>query len=178
MERIPVAGWWQHEGHVARYRWAAGHLRRGDFVNDVACGIGYGAAVIHAAGTAPGVHYRGFDRPGVPDTAVFGPTWIGATFHAADLDDPEWCPPKADATICFETLEHVAEPARLASVLAHHTHRVMFVSVPTVPTTGGNPHHLHDFTEADIPPLFPGFAVAEVWAQPEELSHVWRLKRI
>jgi hypothetical protein len=67
--------------------------------------------------------------------------------------------------------------ARLASVLALHTQRVIFVSVPTVPTVHVNPHHLHDFAEADVPPLFPGFAVAEVWAQPEELSHVWRLER-
>jgi hypothetical protein len=176
MERIPADGWWTHAGHVARYTYATQHLRPGDIVNDVACGVGYGAAVL-----GPSVfRYRGYDRPGVPDVVAFGghhPDGRVMEFREADLNDPEWYPLAADATVCFETLEHVTDPARLASVLALHTQRVIFVSVPTVPTVHVNPHHLHDFAEADVPPLFPGFAVAEVWAQPEELSHVWRLER-
>lgn len=165
MERIPAEGYQQHTGHCDRYRWAAGLVRTGEAVNDVACGSGYGSEFMaHAV-------YRGYDRPGVPDPSFTG------EFFAADLDDPLWEPGRAEVTVCFETLEHVADPAHLAGVLSRTTGRAILVSVPVVPTTHMNGHHLHDFTREDIPPLFPGFRIAEEWAQPEELSHVWAFER-
>lgn len=165
MERIPADGWHQHTGHVARYQYAAKCVRDGETVNDIACGSGYGALFLLRG------PYRGYDRPGIPDASFPG------SFHAADLDDPAWRPGVADVTVCFETLEHVKDPAHLAAVIAETSRRAILVSVPVVPTRLENPHHLHDFTEADIPPLFPGFRVADEWAQPEELSHVWLLER-
>ncbi len=165
MERIPAATWDQHPGHVARYQYAAQHVREGDRVNDIACGSGYGAVLL------PGCRYRGYDRPGIPDASFPG------DFRPADLDDPAWVPEPAEVTVCFETLEHVKDPARLARVIATTTGRAIVVSVPVVPTRHENPHHLHDFTEADIPPLFDGFRVADAWAQPAEVSHVWLLER-
>lgn len=165
MERIPADGWHQHAGHVARYQYAARHVRDGETVNDIACGTGYGSTFLLRGS------YRGYDQPGVPDPAFPG------SFHTADLDDPAWRPDTADVTVCFETLEHVHNPARLAAVIAATSRRAIAVSVPVVPTTHLNPHHLHDFTEQDIPPLFPGFAVVDEWPQPEELSHVWLLER-
>lgn len=165
MERIPADGWHQHTGHVARYQYAAKCVRDGETVNDIACGSGYGALFLLRG------PYRGYDRPGIPDASFPG------SFHAADLDDPAWRPGVADVTVCFETLEHVKDPAHLAAVIAETSRRAILVSVPVVPTRLENPHHLHDFTEADIPPLFPGFLVADEWAQPEELSHVWLLER-
>jgi hypothetical protein len=166
VERIPAENWQDHAGHVARYRWAAGLTRAGEMVNDIACGVGYGATFFpHAAS------YRGWDRPGVPCARFPG------TFYPADIGAPYFCPFGADVTCCFETLEHVADPGRLAEALAESTGRAIFVSVPVVPTVGGNPHHLHDFTREDIPALFPGFRIAEEWPQPEELSHVWMFER-
>jgi hypothetical protein len=165
VERIPADSWHEHTGHVARYQYAAEHIRPGETVNDIACGTGYGAQLLrHAA-------YRGYDRAGVPDPAMPG------IFHTADLDDLNWAPQEADVTVCFETLEHVKDPARLAAVIAVASRRAVLVSVPVVPTTQENPYHLHDFTTADIPPLFRGFEVADEWPQPEELSHVWLLER-
>lgn len=165
MERIPADSWHAHAGHVVRYQYAAAQVRDGETVNDIACGTGYGAVFLLRG------PYRGYDRPGVPDLSFPG------SFHAADLDDPAWVPDAADVTVCFETLEHVQDPARLAAVIASATRRAVIVSVPVVPTKHLNPHHLHDFTTADIPPLFDGFEVADEWAQPEELSHVWLLER-
>jgi hypothetical protein len=166
MERIPLEGWRERTGHCDRYQWAASRISPGETVNDVACGIGYGATFLtHAA-------YRGYDRPGVPDPSFTG------EFFAADLEDAEWRPDPADVVVCFETLEHVTDPARLARILSGTTARAIFVSVPVVPTVHLNGHHLHDFTREDIPPLFPGFRTAEEWAQPEELSHVWMFERI
>lgn len=165
MERIPAATWREHPGHVARYEYAAQHLLDGETVNDIACGIGYGTMLL------PRARCRGYDRPGVPDLAFPG------AFHVADLDDPGWAPDPADVTVCFETLEHVKDPAHLARVITATTRRAIVVSVPVVPTRHENPHHLHDFTEADIPPLFDGFTVVDEWAQPDEVSHVWLLER-
>lgn len=165
MERIPADTWHEHTGHIARYEYAARHVRDGETVNDIACGSGYGATLLLRG------PYRGYDRAGVPDASFPG------SFHAADLDDPEWTPSAADVTVCFETLEHVKDPARLAAVIAATTRRAIVVSVPVVPTKHLNPHHLHDFTGDDIPPLFPGFEVVDEWPQPEEFSHVWLLER-
>jgi hypothetical protein len=96
MERIPADSWEQHAGHVARYQYAAAHVRDGETVNDIACGTGYGATLLLRG------PYRGYDRPGIPDPAFPG------SFHAADLDDPGWRPDMADMTVCFETLERPA----------------------------------------------------------------------
>lgn len=165
MERIPADSWHEHAGHVARYEYAARHVRDGDAVNDIACGVGYGAQLLRHAS------YRGYDRIGVPDVSLPG------AFLPANLDDPAWRPEAADVTVCFETLEHVKDPAHLAAVIAATSRRAVLVSVPVVPTKHLNPYHLHDFTTVDIPPLFPAFDTADEWAQPEELSHVWLFER-
>lgn len=166
MERIPAESWQTHKGHVARYLYAARHVRDGETVNDIACGTGYGTTFFLRG------PYRGYDRPHVPDPSFPG------SFHAADLDDPAWTPDPTDVTVCFETLEHVKDPAHLAHVIGRTTRRAIVVSVPVVPTKHLNTHHLHDFTKADIPPLFDGFEIADEWPQPEELSHVWLFERI
>ncbi len=150
---------------MARYRYAAGRVRPGETINDIACGVGYGAVFLRAG------PYRGYDRPGVPDASFRG------RFYAADLNDTEWVPEEADVTVCFETLEHVQDPGRLARVICQTTRRAIAVSTPVVPTRHMNPYHLHDFTRADIPPLFDGFQVADEWPQPEELAHVWWFER-
>lgn len=166
MERIPADDWRGHAGHVRRYEYAATIVRPGDTVNDVACGVGYGAALV-----PPGVTYYGYDAAGVPDLRFPG------VFHVADLNAAGWSPGEADVTLCFETLEHLHQPAHVAATLAATTRRALVVSVPTRPTMHANPYHLHDLTVDDIPPLFPGFHVVECWDQPDELSHVWHLAR-
>ena len=168
MERIPLEDWEAHAGHCARYRWAAGLVRPLEVVNDIACGIGYGAVFLaHVP-----AEYHGYDRPGVPAEDHFS-----GRFHGADLDDDLWRPGPADVTVCFETLEHVQRPERLAEVIVSRTRRMVCVSVPVVPTRHLNGHHLHDFTREDIPPMFPGFTITDEWSQPEEFSHVWAFER-
>lgn len=165
MERIPADGWGEYTGHTDRYAYASGYVDEDESVNDIACGVGYGSTFFRD------LVYRGYDRPGVPD-----PSFLGQ-FHEADLNDPAWRPELADVTLCFETLEHVEDPAHLARVISETTRRAIFVSVPVVPTRHMNHHHLHNFTVDDVPPMFEGFTVTEEWAQPEELSHVWHLVR-
>jgi hypothetical protein len=171
LERIPADSWIQYQGHVDRYAYAAAHLRLGETVNDVACGVGYGREVL---GGVVG-RWRGYDRPGVGDPRFLRP---GDRYVGCDLDDPGWWPDSdADVTICHATLEHVADPWRLAKALAATSRRALVVSTVTRPTSQLNPWHLHDFTATQIPPMFPGFGVVEVWDQPDELCHVWLLER-
>lgn len=165
MERIPADSWFLHEDHTRRYGYASEKVRAGEEVNDVACGVGYGATFFTRA------VYRGYDKPGVPAAGQFP-----GTFHAADLNDPAWEPQQADVTTCFETLEHVFAPKMLAAVIARTTRRAIVLSVPLYPKEE-NPYHLTDFTVAEVPPMFPGFEVAEDWPQPEARGHVWLLTR-
>jgi SAM-dependent methyltransferase len=166
-ERIPEETWRSERDHVARYEWAAGLIRHGEIVLDIACGIGYGAELL-----APRhCRYLGVDKPGAssPTFACFG------AFVEADIE--RWEPPgEFDVALCFETLEHVPSPDRLAAILGD-AGRLVLLSVPTVPTVGENPWHLHDFTVDDIPPLFPDWVVAERWEQPDARSHVWAFAR-
>lgn len=168
MERIAYEQWCTPlaAGHVLRYEYAAQHILPDEVINDIACGIGYGATYL-----APLGEYHGYDKPGVPDDRFPG------YFHEVDLDNIYFRPDAADVTVCFETLEHLQVPSLLARRLAKSTRRMVVVSVPTQPTVGQNEWHLHDFTVDDIPPMFPGFEVVDLWAQPDELSHVWRMER-
>ena len=164
-ERIPEEGWGSEHGHVERYRWARQFIGEKDTVLDIACGIGYGADLLTGAGQS----YVGVDKRGVAS-----PTFAreGAVFIGADIDSwwPDFVP---DVSICYETLEHVQNPDRLADMLQGVTARTICVSVPIVPTVGINPWHLHDFTEQDIRNLFDRWHVVAEWPQPSERSHVW-----
>jgi SAM-dependent methyltransferase len=171
IQRIPAIGWEDYAGHVERYTYAASKIHPGETVNDVACGVGYGAALLAPVAGA----YCGYDRPGVPDDRFLEHGQVRLV--GCDLNDPDWRPDEADVTVCHATLEHVEDPWQLAATLAATTRRALVVSVPTEPTKHLNPWHLHDFTADEIPPLFPGFDVTDRWAQPDELGHVWTLKR-
>lgn len=166
MERIPAETWRDYAGHVRRYEWAASLTLLGERVNDIACGTGYASLLLRNA------DYHGYDKPGIPRSDLFPGEFTGWS-----IEDPAWMPRECDVTCCFETLEHVQDPAALAKVISATTRRAVFVSVPVIPTVHCNEFHRTDFTEAGIPPLFPEFTVAEDWAQSEENSHVWMLTR-
>jgi trans-aconitate methyltransferase len=170
VERIPAETWYAHRGHVARYIYAGARVRAGEHVNDIACGVGYGALCFPDS-----VTYDGYDKPGVASETAFGSP--RRRFFGVDLDDPSWRPDRpADLTVALEALEHLMDPARVASTILSSTRRAVIISVPIVPTRHENPWHRHDFELGDIPTLFAPFAVAESWGQPEERSHVWLLQ--
>lgn len=164
-ERIPEDVWREQRGHVERYELAAAYIHDGDVVLDAACGIGYGARVLAEMDRA--VTYHGADLPGVPS-----PTFAAdGTFHAVNLDT--WEPGfDFDVALCFETLEHLADPARWAAI-CQRARRLVLVSVPTVPTKHLNEYHLHDFTVEQVIELLAPADVIDVIAQPHESSHIF-----
>jgi SAM-dependent methyltransferase len=164
VERISVESWRNEAGHVYRYKLAASWLEPNERVLDVACGIGYGAELIKET---LAVDYLGADK--IEPAQDFAN--LGKFYSGVNLD--EWQPDfEWDVSICYETLEHVANPKHLAAQVAK-AKRLIIVSVPTRPTIHFNPFHLHDFTVDDVLALFDGHELLHIEDQPEEMSHIF-----
>ena len=151
-------------GHEARYRLAAGYCDEGDIVVDAACGTGYGADLI---GGGTRVNYLGVER----DLSVIEVERDYRGFLAADLNT--WRPDfPVDVAIVFETLEHLTDPAALVD-WTYHVRKFLLVSVPIGPTLGENPHHVRDYTPAEVRALWAGMCEVAYFEQPAERSGVW-----
>jgi len=145
------------DAHVARYAYAAPFVRAGDVVLDAACGMGYGAAVL--ARTTPASLVIGVDADGAAvgyARANYGEDEAApgvVEFRESTLPDLSFLADRSvDLVACFETLEHVADPAALLAeferVLTPGGRLV--VSVPNEWTDASgkdpNPYHCHVYT--------------------------------
>ncbi len=132
--------------HLERYDFATQHLVIGTAL-DLACGVGYGSAIIAAAGPTRHVvaadlsadalrHARtAYSHPRISFLRGDGAAWSRkASF---------------DSIISLETLEHVLHPRQFFDELVTllKPGGRLIVSVPTTPTVDANPHHRTDFTE-------------------------------
>jgi ubiquinone/menaquinone biosynthesis C-methylase UbiE len=135
--------------HLARYVWAA-QLAQGRTVLDAGCGLGYGTAIMARAGAlaAYGVDIdvdaimRAHEQ--FSDEAGFG----GGDLLALPFPRDAF-----DLVVCFEALEHVADPERALDEL-HRVLRSEGVLVVSSPNRGvypsGNPFHLHEYTSEEL----------------------------
>lgn len=142
------------DAHMARYQMASRFVRPGDAVLDVACGLGYGAAMLAETTAARSIVGLDDSRFAVEYAkACFVPTCPTTSFELGDAHDlSRFQDGSVDVVVSFETLEHLAEPDRFLA----EAHRVLspggrvVVSVPNDWTdeTGRdpNPHHLHVYT--------------------------------
>ncbi len=144
--------------HLERYQFAATQLR-GSNILDIACGCGYGTALMAEA--HPDKKFVGVD---VDPQAV---AYARQHYQADNLryqcgNGMDFTLPVADGLqtfdtiISLETIEHVPEPKTMVAHLLTQLSEtgVMIASVPTTPTVDGNPHHLHDFTVRSFYRLF------------------------
>jgi SAM-dependent methyltransferase len=127
--------------HVARYEFAATHIGKKKRVIDFACGVGYGAHVLATAGHS--VHAFDVDTDAL---AYAGKHFKHARVkHSAmDARDPGALP-KADAAVCFETVEHLEDPRPLLRALRAAAPQLL-ASVPNesvYPYTGQAYHYRH-----------------------------------
>jgi SAM-dependent methyltransferase len=131
--------------HLARYEFAARHLRPGRAL-DLACGVGYGTRLL---ADRAGVDAVGVDlSPEAIEYARSRYGGAGVEFRVADamsFEDAEGF----DSIVSLETVEHLPDPA---GFLAHAVSLLrpggsFVASVPTTPSTDVNPHHRHDFSE-------------------------------
>jgi SAM-dependent methyltransferase len=127
--------------HRARYHWAAAELPSGSRVIDCACGVGYGAFILAVAGhtvlaidnDAEALAYgrQHYAHPNI--------TWRQSDAATLTLGG------RFDAAICFETVEHLADPLPMLREFRRVTDRLL-ASVPNekvFPFKGYAYHHRH-----------------------------------
>jgi SAM-dependent methyltransferase len=134
--------------HLARYWWA-GDLVAGRTVLDAGCGVGYGAAMLAAAGAAEvvGVDVAA-DAIAAAAAANPGIDFTVGDIHALPFDDGRF-----DVVVCFEVIEHVDGQdeaiAELSRVLGDDG--VLAMSSPNRGVyPAGNPHHLHEYVPDEL----------------------------
>ena len=165
------------EIHAARYRFAARRVA-GQRVLDLACGVGYGSAILKLAGAG---QVTGVD---LSDQAVAyareryaapGVSFIcgdGASFSPDNL---------FDVVVSLETIEHVPDARGFVAQLARFVAPggVLIGSVPTTLSSDVNPHHLHDFSADEFRALFVsnGLALVDEMTQIQRFSPL-RLRKL
>jgi SAM-dependent methyltransferase len=157
--------------HTARYEFAARMLSTGSSVIDFACGIGYGARIMAAAGHA----VTGYDKDA--EAIAYGNSHYShpeAVLLLADASNPGELP-QVDCAVCFETIEHVKDPRPLLRALRKSA-PMLLASVPNenvFPYTGQLYHYRH-YTPGQFQALLAecGWAVQEWFCQEGDESEV------
>ncbi|HLD65961.1 MAG TPA: class I SAM-dependent methyltransferase [Pseudomonas sp.] len=139
--------------HMERYGFASTWLS-GERVLDMACGCGYGTALLaeqHPDKTLVGVDID-------PEAIAYAQAHYrlpNLSYQCADAETFSAERP-FDTIVSLETIEHLPRPRQLiehcARLLAEGGQ--VIASVPITPTLDGNPHHLHDFSKASFFALF------------------------
>jgi SAM-dependent methyltransferase len=135
--------------HVSRYRWAA-QVAPDRTVLDAGCGAAYGSRLLAEGGAKQVV---GVDIAGAVLEAV-APTMPGnVTLQTGDLRKLELEDDTFDLIVCFEVIEHFADPFtvmdELTRVLAPDG--VLLMSSPNRGVyQADNPHHLHEFKPEEL----------------------------
>ena len=148
------------EDHTARYDWAAKTLPPNSFVIDLGCGIGYGAKILADAG------HRVFAIDTDVETIAHAQAhfaherieFVAAPAEAIYL-------PKADAAVCFEVIEHLADPLPVLAKLCEAA-PILLASVPNEDVFPWRPeyafHHRH-YTFSQFRDLLCGAGFGLKW---------------
>jgi 2-polyprenyl-3-methyl-5-hydroxy-6-metoxy-1,4-benzoquinol methylase len=149
---------------VHRYELAAS-LCDGLRVLDLACGSGYGSAILAAHATM----VRGIDRDAASIDAAAA-TFSKATFETADAHAylERDLAGEYDAIVCFEGLEHLNELDRAAAHLRRHADDgvKLILSVPNSATfEEKKPHHITDFDRDSARALLTALGGGEMLEQ-------------
>jgi 2-polyprenyl-3-methyl-5-hydroxy-6-metoxy-1,4-benzoquinol methylase len=132
--------------HLERYEFAAQNLRGGRIL-DMACGVGYGTALLKEK--LPSASVFGVDISS--DAISYAKARYGLNgieFSVADAT--KFVAEPFDAIVSLETIEHLPSPHNFVQhcVRALLKPGGIFVgSVPVTPSVDANPHHMTDFTE-------------------------------
>lgn len=161
-----------HAEHVARYRWASPLARDRD-VLDAGCGVGYGSAILAAAGARSIV---GVDAFAAAVLAAREQDRHGGTFLLGDLRELPLDDDSVDLVTCFEVIEHLVEQdqavAELRRVLRPGGIVLLSTPVPGAVTVH-NPHHVRELTGAQLHDLLrPRFPQVRLVPQYSAIASV------
>jgi ubiquinone/menaquinone biosynthesis C-methylase UbiE len=158
--------------HESRYRWAA-TAAAGKRVLDVACGTGYGSAVL-AGGGATEVIGVDIDPAAIQQARTGYSAGGRARFEQGDLRDLSFEDGSFDLIVCFETIEHMdrqdAALDELRRVLRDSGH--LLLSSPNRDVfPPGNPHHVREYVPEELEEaLSARFPWVELWRQQTWLA--------
>ena len=163
--------------HEARYRFAA-PLCENLVVLDMACGAGYGSAIL--AERARAVVGGDIDTGAVE----FGRKHYSLENLRLEVMDALKIPAQAgqfQAVVSFETIEHVSDASRFLEEVARvmTDDGIFIVSTPAVPVTDSsprNPHHVIEWAPADFRELLSQrFSSVELFGQSraQTTRHRW-----
>lgn len=163
--------------HRGRYALAARELPAGAHVLDIACGIGYGSALLARAGKD--LRLTAVDRSA--DALAYGKKHYkdaAITFRQGDVYTVELPAAGFDAVVSFETIEHLDDAAGFVARLARWCRPggMLLLSTPNeihLPFSKQRfRHHVRHFTPEELTALLAaaGFAVEAAWSQRERTS--------
>jgi SAM-dependent methyltransferase len=165
------------EIHAARYRFAARWVS-GKRVLDLACGVGYGSAILKIAGAAQVI---GVDRS-EQAVAYARERYVAPGVSFVCSDGATFTPDGPfDVVVSLETIEHVTDVHGFVAQLARFIvpQGVLVGSVPTTLSSDVNPYHLHDLSADEFRGMFAanGFALIDEMIQVQSFSPL-RLRRL
>lgn len=162
------------KAHLARYEYAKSLLRMNDTVLDVACGAGYGSAMMaEGCQQVHGFDYNFQARMRARSTYANRK----CSFDWLDLEKATMLP-ECDVVVSFETIEHLADPGRFAELCKAAAGRLIVLSSPYQDVGSG--WHKHPFfTEQQIRELFEDedWEMVEAFRQAEGPYGVYRFER-
>ncbi len=135
--------------HIFRYYMARGYIEGCDVVLDVAAGWGYGSAILSRSLADQVIAIEKNDDcvKHIEDNRL-----ADEIIHK-NLNDMDELP-NCDLAVSIETIEHLNDPEKFASMLKESTKRHIVVSTPIIKTTETNKDHLHNFTPETLQKLF------------------------
>lgn len=152
--------------HKARYEFAHDIVRNKSVV-DIACGVGYGSALLAiSAARVIGIDIN-------QEAVAYAQQHFAnsnVTFAVGDAYRLSTSVPKSDVVVSFETVEHLPDPERFLSEIGKVIGRegTFIISVPNgkFDRYSNNQHHLHFFSPDDFVALLSThFSSVRVWGQ-------------
>jgi SAM-dependent methyltransferase len=135
--------------HLVRYWWAC-RFAEGRRVLDAGCGTAYGTRMLAEAGAA---HVTGVDRATAVLEAARPSVPANVELVTGDLRELPFGDRSFDLVVSFEVLEHLDDPDAALSELERVVSPtgIVLASSPNRDVyEPGNPHHLHEYTPAEL----------------------------
>lgn len=157
--------------HVARYRFAAAFVK-GKTVLDVACGTGYGSAILSQDGKASHVIGIDISREAI-EYAIRHHVNLDVEFKAGDAHNIQLPDDALDVVVSFETIEHLNDYQKYLTQIYRvlNENGLLIVSSPNRRVTSpgkslrdkpNNEFHTVEFTRPELKALLARFKFKDV----------------